>query len=164
MTIEAILAADNNGVIGLDNKIPWFLPDDLKFFKRTTMGHTMLMGRKCWESLGRPLPGRHHLVMTRDPFYVAQGIHVVHDLASAIQWAVDAQAEKLFIIGGAEIYKLTEHIWDVLYYTQVNAEVQGDTYYNDIDWDQFKLIEEIPHGKDERHPYEFSFKTYERIK
>jgi len=164
MTIEAIVAADNNGVIGLDNQIPWFLPDDLKFFKKTTMGHTMLMGRKCWESLGKPLPGRHHIVMTRDPLYVAQGIHVVHDLESAVQWARNAQAEKLFIIGGAEIYKLTEHLWDVLYFTHVKAEVQGDTFFHQINWQAYNLIEEIEHEKDERHPYEFSFKTYERIK
>ncbi len=95
---------------------------------------------------------------------MAQGIHVVHDLASAIQWAKNAEAEKLFIIGGAEIYQLTESFWDVLYYTEVNAEVKGDTFLHDISWSNFKLREEIHHEKDERHPFEFSFKTYDRIK
>ena len=142
MIISMIVAIGENGVIGVDGGLPWHIPGDLKFFKKTTMGKPLIMGRKTWESLGGPLPGRPHVVITRDKKYKAAGAHVVHDLDQALSKAHDmAHALKvgeIMIIGGAEIYRLAMAKTDRLYLTEVALSPDGDAFFPDVNFDQWR--------------------------
>lgn len=162
MTISLIVAIAENGVIGRDGGLPWRLPDDLKRFKALTMGHPMLMGRKTWESLGaRPLPGRRHLVLTRQAGYRATGAEVVHTVDEALALLGDGDDE-LFVIGGAELYRLCLPRASRLYLTRVHASPAGDTSLPDLELGAWRLISQEYHPADERHPLAFSFCHYDR--
>lgn len=127
--ISLMVAHDPNRVIGVNNDLPWHIPEDLQYFKEKTMGKAMIMGRKTYESIGRPLPGRLSIVVTRDPSYPAvEGVVVVHDLNEAIEKA-SAYAEEVMIIGGAEIFKLSLAIADRLYITEIHEAYDGDTFF-----------------------------------
>ncbi len=127
--ISLMVAHDPNRVMGLNNDLPWYIPEDLKYFKETTMGKAMVMGRKTYESIGRPLPGRLSIVVTRDRSYEAvEGVIVVHDLQEAIVRAKD-YAEEVMIIGGAEIFELSMALADRLYITEIHEEFDGDTFF-----------------------------------
>jgi dihydrofolate reductase len=126
--ISLIVAHDPNRVIGKDNELPWHLPEDLAYFKKMTMGKAMVMGRKTYESIGRPLPGRLSIVVTRNPDYTAEGVVVVNDLKEGIEKA-KAYAPEVMIIGGAEIFNMVMEIADRLYITLIQAEFEGDTFF-----------------------------------
>ncbi len=142
--ISLMVAHDPNGVMGVNNDLPWHIPEDLKYFKETTMGKAMVMGRKTYESIGRPLPGRLNIVITRNPDYQAEGVTVVQTLDEAIQIARD-YAEEVMIIGGAEIFKLSLNVADRLYITEVHEEYEGDTFFPPYknDWEVVKQTEKM---------------------
>ena len=170
MKISLIAAVAENGVIGIDNTLPWHLPGDLQYFKSTTMGKPMLMGRKTFESLGKPLPGRPHIVITRDKKYKLdhfQNCYVAHSVDEAMKvsqaLAQENASEELIVIGGAEIYELMLPMVDRLYLTEVHASVEGDTCfpeYNKLQWSEIKRESFESSGT---NPYDFSFVTFERI-
>jgi len=157
--VSLIVAMAQNGVIGRDNALPWRLPEDLKRFKAFTLGKTLLMGRKTYESIGRPLPGRANLVLTRDRGFRAPGVVVVHSVEEALAHAAD---NELVAIGGAEIYRLVLPFARRLYLTHVHADVPGDTYFPDFDPTQWADVEWRMHPADEQHAYPLTFVTIER--
>lgn len=162
MKIYAIVAAAKNGVIGKDNDIPWYLPADLKYFKKTTMGNPIIMGRKCFNSIGRPLPKRTNIVVTRNPFLAISNAFVVHSLVEALELASSEEPEAAFIIGGGEIYKQSMPFLDRIYYTEVDLEVEGDVYFPEVDEKEWQLISEEAHLPDEKNEHAYSFKVFER--
>ena len=157
--VSLIVAMAQNGVIGRDNALPWRLPEDLKRFKAFTLGKMLLMGRKTYESIGRPLPGRTNLVLTRDRGFLAPGVVVVHSVEEALAHAAD---NELVAIGGAEIYRLVLPFARRLYLTHVHADVPGDTYFPDFDPTQWADVEWRMHPADEQHAYPLTFVTLER--
>jgi dihydrofolate reductase len=158
--ISLIAAMAENGTIGRDNSLPWRLADDLKRFKALTMGKPLLMGRRTYESIGRPLPGRTNLVLTRDREWRAEGVVVVRSLGHALSFARDA--EELVAIGGAEIYRLLMPFARRIYLTLVHADIPGDTFFPDFDPTQWADVECQSHPADERNAYAFTFVTLER--
>ncbi len=141
--LSIIVAIAKNGVIGLNNALPWHLPEDLKRFKALTMGHHIIMGRKTYESLGRLLPGRTTVIVTRNKTYKVEGAFISHSLESALVLC-SGDAEP-FLIGGAELYKNGLERATKLYITQVNAEFEGDAFFADIDLNNWQLIEKKDH-------------------
>jgi dihydrofolate reductase (EC 1.5.1.3) len=160
MSLILIAALDADGVIGRDGGIPWHLPDDLRRFRRLTTGHTVLMGRRTYASLGRPLPQRVNRVLTRDPtFAPPAGVEVVHDLEAALALPADGQ---LYVIGGADLYAQTLACADTLELTQVHARLGGDTHFPHFDPAGWVEQSREEHGVDERHAYAFTFVTLRR--
>lgn len=160
-SLSLIVAHDETGLIGRDGDLPWRLPNDLKHFKALTMGQTVLMGRKTWQSLPRkPLPERDNRVLTRDAHFVAPGATVCTDLAAALAAPVQGC---LFVIGGAELYRLCLPLATRLYVTLVHARTEGDTYFPHYRLADFREIECAEHPADERHPYAYRFLTLERL-
>ena len=162
MRINAIVATDENHAIGKDNQIPWYLPADLKYFKKTTLNHHILMGRKSFLSIGRPLPRRVNMVLTRDPFFTANGVVVVHSVDEALDIAKKAGEEEFFVIGGGEIYRQCLSITDRVFRTLVHTEVEGDTFFPELPPEEWKLISEEKHQPDDRNKFHYSFQIYER--
>jgi len=164
--LAVIVAAAENGVIGRDNALPWHLPGDLQYFKRVTMGKPIVMGRKTYESIGRPLPGRSNIVITRNPDFCAGGVRVVASLDDALQMAGDIAlidgVEELVVIGGADIYREAIPRATRLYVTEVHANVEGDAYLPEIDWSQWREIDRERHLAGETNPYDYSFVVYRR--
>lgn len=159
--LSIITAVAANGVIGLRNGLPWKLPADLKFFKQTTSGHTLIMGRKTWESLGGgPLPNRRHLVITRQAGYGAPGIETAPSIEAALK--MTAGESEVFVVGGAEIYKLALPLADRLYWTRIDVQPEGDAWFPEVDWSQWRLVEKHPGRRDEQNPYFHSFECYQR--
>ncbi len=147
--IVLIAAVARNGVIGRDNDLPWRLPEDLQFFRRTTMGHPVLMGRRNWDSLPakfRPLPGRHNLVLTRNPDWRAEGATVVHSLAQALDQLGDVPT--LFIIGGGELYRLALPLADEIILTEIDRAVDGDVFFPHWDRSAFEVVSRETHAAD----------------
>lgn len=164
MIISAIVAKAENNVIGIDNDLPWRLPDDLKWFKQKTLNRHIIMGRLSFESLGKPLPRRENIVITRDREYFHSGIEVKHSIPEALRYAQAQGEEEAFILGGGKIYEQTKDLWDRLYLTEVAANPKGDTVFPEIDYNRYKLTFEEAHEIDDRHEYSFVFKIYDRIK
>ncbi len=160
MTLSLVVAASSNNVIGRDGGLPWHLPDDLRQFKRLTMGKAVIMGRNTYESIGRPLPDRRNIVMTRNADYVADGCDVVSSVSEAID-AVEG-AEEAMIIGGGQVYRDFLPLADRIYLTRVQAEVEGDTYFPEIDEATWRLVSSEHHGADEKHRYAFDVMVFER--
>lgn len=166
MKLALIWAMSNNRTIGRNNALPWHLPEDMKYFKRVTMGKPIIMGRKTWESIGRPLPGRTNIVITRDRNFHADGIKIVHTLDEAIALAekisfIDG-AEEVVVIGGAEIYALSLPKADRLYMTQVHADVEGDAHFPEFNINEWREIARENHNSSETNPYPYSFLILER--
>jgi dihydrofolate reductase len=159
--ISFIVAMDENRVIGKDNQLPWHLPEDLKFFKRVTMGHPIGMGRKTHESIGRILPGRENIIITRQPDYQSEGCTVIHSVGDLVEYA-RKQNEEIFIIGGAEIFKETFEYADRLYITHIHDKFPGDTFFPEFDWSDWDLTSSEQGIKDEKNPYDYEFKIYDR--
>lgn len=136
--ISLLVAVAENGVIGRDNDLPWHIPADLKRFKRLSMGKPIIMGRKTWDSLGRPLPGRRNIVITRNPEFEAPGGEVVTSLDEALTRA--GNAEEIVIIGGGEIFELAMPVADRIYYTLVHARPEGDAHFPEVDWNQWEAV------------------------
>ncbi len=164
--LAAIVAAAENGVIGRNNALPWHLSEDLKYFKRVTMGKPIVMGRKTFESIGKPLPGRTNIVITRNPVYQAEGVKVVPSLDEALLLASDIAlidgVEELLVIGGAEIYRESIPRADRLYLTEVHASVEGDAVLPEIDWTRWREVSRERHSAEAPNPYDYSFVVYER--
>jgi len=158
--IAIIAALARNRVIGRGNRLPWHLPDDLRHFKRLTLGRPIIMGRRTWESLPGLLPDRTHLVVTRDPSYRADGAVVVGSLDEALG---AAGGEEALVVGGAQLYALALPRASRLYLTLVDAEVEGDVFFPAIDPAAWREVAREPHAADERHAYPFAFVTLERI-
>jgi dihydrofolate reductase len=164
MHVSILVAVAENGVIGRGGKLPWRLSRDLEQFKRVTMGHTIIMGRRTWESIGRPLPGRRMIVVSRQSDYCIDigGIEVAHSFDESVRRAGQAGDEEAFVIGGAELYREALPRADRLYVTRVRAEVAGDTVLPKIDWAQWRLTETEQHDADDKNDYPFVFEVYER--
>jgi dihydrofolate reductase len=156
--ITLVVAMARNGVIGRDGGLPWRLPDDLRRFKALTMGKPVLMGRRTWASIGRPLPGRTNLVLTRDPAYQAEGARVVRSLDEALGEARD----ELMVIGGAEVYALAAPRAACVQLTAVDADVVGDTRLAPFDDRAWREVSREHHAADDRHAYPMDFITLER--
>lgn len=162
MTVSIIVAMSENRVIGLNNRLLWHLPVDMKHFKETTYGHHVIMGRKTYESFNVPLKGRVNIVITRNRNYIQEGIVVVHSLDDALEFAKKAGEEEVFIIGGGEIYKLGLTATDRIYLTIVHAELQGDTRFPELNMSEWKEVSKREYPADERHAHSFSIITLQR--
>lgn len=160
--LSIIVAIANNNVIGKDNKLIWHLPEDLKRFKRLTTGHTIIMGRKTFESLGRVLPNRKHIVLCNDAEMNIDDENVeVIDSIDKIEKYENSEEEN-FVIGGASIYKLLLPKASKLYITKINQEFDGDVYFPEIDENEWKIVEREQGIKDEKNPYDYEYITYVR--
>ncbi len=160
--ISLIVAAAENNAIGKDNQLLWHLPNDLKFFKNTTWGMPVIMGRKTFEAVNKPLPGRFNIVITRQADWKGEGTISATDLNEALQKAKETNCNEIFVIGGGEIYKQSIEIADKIYITRVHATLDGDTFFPAIDetkWQQTSLQE---FAADEKHKYAYSFQTWVR--
>ncbi|MCB9282783.1 MAG: dihydrofolate reductase [Lewinellaceae bacterium] len=162
MIVSAIVAVSRNRVIGKDNQIPWYLPADLSYFKRTTLGHFVIMGRLSFRSIGRPLPKRTNVVVTRDPFFTANGCLVAHSVGEALQMALEAGETEAFILGGGQIYRDSMDLWDRLYLTEVDVEVDGTVFFPELEEGEWELVREEPHSPDAKNPFAYNFKVLER--
>jgi dihydrofolate reductase len=150
-----------NRVIGREGGLPWRLPDDVRHFKRLTLDHTVIMGRKTFEEIRRPLANRRNVVISRNPAFRPAGVTVVPSLAEAL--ALGATEEEVFVIGGGEIYRLALPLADTLYLTVVHADVEGDTTFPPFEADAWVLEHEEHHPADDRHAHPFTFRTYRRV-
>ena len=165
MKLSMIVAVAENGVIGRNNSLPWYLPNDLKYFKQTTMGKPVIMGRKTYESIGKPLPGRTNIVITRQADYQPEGVKVVNSVEAAKELAesvclIDGQDEAM-IMGGAEIYALSLPYTDRLYLTEVHADVQGDAFFPEYDKSRWQEVAREDFAAAGPNPYSYSFVVYE---
>lgn len=156
--ISMIAAMDEQRVIGHQNTMPWHLPAELQYFKTTTMGHTVVMGRKTFESIGRPLPGRRNVVLTRQRDWQAVGVDVIH----AVEELAVQEGEELFIIGGAELYRTMMPRADRLYVTRIQASFEGDAFFPEIDPAIWESVSEKPGIVDEKNQYPHTFFVFER--
>jgi dihydrofolate reductase len=161
MKISLIVAMASNRVIGNNNVMPWHLSADLKKFKKITLGSPILMGRKTYESIGRPLPGRTNIIISRNPEYRQEGCLVFNDIEAAIKKACEIAGE-IFIIGGSELYEATLPIADVLYITKINREFQGDTFFPVIDMNDWSEAERENIHDDPNAAFSYSFLKFER--
>ena len=157
MRISLIVAAAQNGVIGRDNQLIWRLPDDLKQFKRLTTGHPIIMGRKTFDSIGKPLPNRTSIVITRNKGWALEGVIVVNSVEEAVDEAKKTGTEEAFVIGGAEIYQLTLPIANKIYLTEVQADFEGDAYFSVPDIENWQEEIRLHHPADEKHAASFDF-------
>ncbi|MGV3762971.1 dihydrofolate reductase [Parapedobacter sp.] len=157
--VSAIVAAAENNAIGKDNQLLWHLPNDLRFFKRTTTGHTVIMGRKTYESVGKPLPNRRNIVITRQEGYTVQGAEVAHSLAEALGSC--AGEDEVFVVGGAEVYRQALPITNRVYLTRVHATLPGDSFFPELDKQRWRLVSEEHHLPDDRHAYGYTFEIYD---
>jgi dihydrofolate reductase len=176
MILSLIVAADENGVIGRENRLPWNLPDDLRYFREKTKHHPVIMGRKTYDSIGRPLPHRPNIVVSRQPDLQIEGCTVVSSLGEALLRYVRTD-EEVFIIGGAEMFRealagplnipgegnlIVRQVVDVIYLTRVHTKAEGDVYFPPLQAKEWKLKSTKDHPADEHHAYPFTFEVYER--
>ena len=167
MIVSAIAALSKNKVIGKNNDLPWRLPDDMRFFMETTKGHHVIMGRKNYDSLHpkyKPLPQRTNIVITRQQDFKAPGCIVLNAVEPGLEIAKKKDEPECFIIGGAEIYKLAMPFTTRLYLTEIDAVIDGDTSFPDVDMRKWKEISRKHHSADDRHAYAFDIAVYDRIK
>jgi dihydrofolate reductase len=157
MLKSIIVAKAENHVIGLDNQLPWHLPKDLQHFKRITMGHHVILGRKTFAFIKNPLPGRKLIVITRNPNYRVQGCTVVRDITTALAVAEQAGETEIFIAGGGEIYQATLSLADKIYLTEIKAPLDGDAFFPIINANEWEEVARIHHPADERHLYAYDF-------
>ena len=165
MEIVMIAAVAENGVIGKNNDLVWSLPDDMKYFMNTTKGHHIILGRKNYDSIPpkfRPLPNRTNVVVTRKKELVLEGAYVVHTLEDAFDFCRKNNEEKIFVIGGGQIYEQALPFTDTLYITEIHHSFEGDTYFPEIDMSEWKEVSREPHETDELHLYPFDFVIYKR--
>ncbi|MEY4928100.1 MAG: hypothetical protein RI894_2536 [Bacteroidota bacterium] len=155
------MAVAKNNIIGADNQIPWYLPADLAYFKRCTQGHPIIMGRNCFESIGRPLPNRLNIVVTRNPFFIANGVVIAHTVAEAIDIAKAHDENEIFIIGGGEIYRQTQNFWQRLYLTEVDIDIAGDVIFPAVNLAEWQLVKEESHQTDAKNEHNYTFKVFE---
>ena len=164
--LAMIVAAAENDVIGRDNALPWRLPEDLRYFRRVTMGKPVIMGRRTFDSIGRPLPGRCNIVVTTNPAFEAAGVRVAHDLDEALALAgavaeIDG-AEEVMLIGGAQLYALGLPRVERIYLTRVHGDIPGDAMLPPVDWAAFREVAREEHAACEDNPWAYSFLVYDR--
>lgn len=159
MTLSIIVAVAKNGVIGVKNDLPWYLPADLKHFKKITTGHHILMGRKTYESIGKPLPNRTTVIITRNKDYEAAGCLVANELEQAIAMAKESGESEAFLIGGGQLYQLAmeQQVIDKIYLTEVHTSVDGDTFFPEIMDSEWKEISRERHEPEGKNPFAYSF-------
>ena len=161
--ISLIAAMARNRTIGIDNRLPWRLPADLKRFKALTRGHTLVMGRKTFESLNGPLPWRTTVVVTRREDYAPAGVLVAHSLAEALERAREVESEEIFIAGGEEIFRLGLDLADRLQLTHIDQDFPGDTFFPEFDASAWRLVEREDHAATEETPFAYSFLVYDKV-
>jgi dihydrofolate reductase len=161
--ISLVVAAAKNNTIGKDNQMPWHLPNDMKHFKNITWGMPVVMGRKTFESLGKPLAGRKNIVITRQPRWKAEGTIAVKSLDDALFVAKETDAKEVMVIGGGEIYRMAFEKAKRIYLTRVEAEPEGDTFFPELDPKVWHLVSQKDHDADEKNKYAYSFQVWERI-
>ena len=159
-----IVACAENRVIGKDNQLIWHMPHDLKFFKETTSGHYVLMGRKSFESMGKPLPNRLNIIITRNEDYAAEGALVVHSLEEGLKLAKEQKQREVFILGGGEIYKLAleKKLVDRIYLTEIKATFNGDTFFPELNKEDWQETKREEFQADDKNPHDYAFVTLER--
>lgn len=163
MVISLIVAATENNVIGKNNQLLWHLPNDLKFFKNTTWAMPVVMGRKTFESIGnKPLKGRLNIIITKQKNWKADGVVTVHSLDDAIFVANSHYYKEIFIAGGGEIYNLTINKAHKIYLTRVHTNIDGDTFFPEMNEQHWKKISSVPNNSDEKHAFSFSFELWEK--
>lgn len=160
MIVSLIVAVADNGVIGRDNALPWHLPEDLKHFKRITMGKPIVMGRKTFESIGKPLPGRLNVVVTRDASYRRDGVTVVNSVDAAVTAA--GAADEIMVIGGADVFRLFMPRAQRVHLTRVHGDVDGDIHWEPLDETRWRRLTSESHPADERHAYPLTFEVWEK--
>lgn len=160
--ISFIVAMDNNRLIGKNNDLPWHLPADLKYFKRITMGHPIVMGRKTFESIGRILPGRENIVITRNKDFSYEGCTIFHSIDAFLDRIQSDESEEYFVIGGSEIFHALFPKADRLYITKINDEFEGDTYFPPFSLDEWELVSQEKGPKDEKNPFDYEFLVFDR--
>ena len=158
--ITLVFAMDRKGAIGYENKLPWHLPSDLKFFKRVTMGHPIVMGRKTYTSIGKPLPGRENIVITRDPDFAPEGVKVVHSPEEAARLYPD---QEVFVIGGSEIFRVFLPLADRMIVTHIDYEFPADTYFPAFSREDWKEVSREAGTTDEKNAYPHTFVVYDRV-
>lgn len=166
LPVSMIVAATRNQVIGRDNQMPWHLPDDLRYFKQRTLGKPIIMGRKTWESLGRPLPGRLNIVVTRQPGAEYEGAEVFSDLEAALQrgreWALQQGVDEVMLIGGGQLYQQALPLAQRVYLTRIDLELEGDTFFPVLDSREWQQTEAQPHAPNNQQPG-YTFEVWQRI-
>jgi dihydrofolate reductase len=160
MQLSIIVAMDRNRVIGKNDTLPWHISEDLKYFKRVTMGKPIVMGRKTHESIGRPLPGRENIILTRDKSYQAEGCTVLNSIEEILEHCKNV--EEVMVTGGSEVYKQTFGKVSRLYLTEVHAEVDGDTFFPEFNRDEWEEISREDFHKDEKNEFDYSFLILEK--
>jgi dihydrofolate reductase len=163
MILSLLVAAGENNVIGKNNALPWHLPNDLKYFKNQTWGMPVLMGRKTFESIGKPLPGRKSIVITRNQDWKYDNVDVVHSLEEAIKKAEGYGAREIFVIGGAEIFNAAFPVADRLYLTRVHQEFEGDVFLEGWQQSKWNKVKDRHCAADEKNAYAHSFQVWERV-
>lgn len=165
MIVSAIVAHAHKRVIGVGKNLPWHLPSEMRHFMRTTKNHHVIMGRKTYMSMGRPLKHRVNIVVTRDPYFVASGVLVVHSIEEALDIAKKNGEEEAFIIGGGQIYTSSIPFLDKLYLTEIDLQVpEGDIFFPEVDFSNWKLMSEESYFPDEKNPFPFAIKVYVKKK
>ncbi|WP_116106473.1 dihydrofolate reductase [Lewinella sp. IMCC34191] len=165
MKLSAIVATDRIGTIGKDGEIPWYLPADLRYFKRVTLGHPIIMGRKTFRSIGRPLPKRTNIVLTRDPFFTATGVVVVHSLREAVGHPAVTESEEAFIVGGGEIYRDSLPFISTVYRTIVDAEIKdGDAFFPELDPERWREVWSEAYRPNGKNELAYRFSRLDKIK
>lgn len=160
--LSLLVAADENNVIGKDNQLPWHLPGDLKYFKNQTWGMPILMGRKTFESIGKPLPGRKSIVITRNKGWQHEGVTVVHSVEEAIETSKNLDVKEIFVIGGAEIFKTAFLQAGRIYLTRIHHQFDGDVYFPDVPANEWNLVSNRFCAADEKNAFAHSFQVWER--
>ncbi|GEM65022.1 dihydrofolate reductase [Sphingobacterium faecium NBRC 15299] len=160
LKITLIVAATENNVIGKGNKMPWHLPNDLKYFKKNTLEHSVVMGRKTFESLGKPLPDRRNIILTRDMIAKSDEVDIANSFQEVLNYCRDER--EIFIIGGGEIFKQTLPFADKVLLTRLQTTIEGDAYFPDLPAQEWELESEEKHVKDEKHAFDYSFQVYVR--
>lgn len=167
MTISYILAMDEGRGIGIDNRLPWHLPADLAYFRQKTTGSTILMGRKTYDSLGKPLPKRTNVILTRDESFQAEGCTVIRSFEDVVRQygrGGRSEEEELFVIGGAEVFRLLMPYADRLYITEIAHSFEADTFFPELEPSEWREVSREPGVKDEKNPYDYAFVVYERVR
>lgn len=163
MIISLVVAAATNNAIGKENRLPWCLPNDMMYFKNITWGMPVIMGRKTFEALGKPLSGRKNIVITRREKWKPEGVVVVSNFDDALFVAKETDANEVMVIGGGEIYRMAFERSKRIYLTRVKAEPQGDTFFPDLDPKEWKLVKHQDHVADEKNGFDYSFQVWERV-
>lgn len=162
MHINQVVAAASNNVIGKNNRLLWSLPNDMKFFKNTTWGMPVIMGRKTFESLGKPLAGRTNIVITHQQNWQPEGVLVVNNIQEAMAAAAETDAKEAFVIGGGEIYRQTLPLTERIYLTRVHTTLDGDTFYPGFNESEWQLLSQLDFAADEKHAHAYSFQVWQR--